>query len=71
MYGWTIVCHLFPLIIMYLGFSSFTSNPFASGEAYNAIKDFVMSPFDLPIMICHQQMQVTGQSYCTDEQLQR
>jgi len=56
---------------MYLGFSSFTSNPFASGEAYNAIKDFVMSPFDLPIMICHQQMQVTGQSYCTDEQLQR
>jgi hypothetical protein len=48
---------------MCLGFSSFTSNPFASGAVCNAIKDFVMPSFDLPIMICHQQMQVTGQLY--------
>jgi hypothetical protein len=52
MYGLTIVCRWFPLTIMYLGFSSFTSNPFASEAVCNAIKDFFMSSFDLPVMTC-------------------
>ena len=63
MYDWTIVCLLFPLTIMYLVFSSFSFNPFASGAVCYATRDLFTSPFIYQLCLCHQQMHVTVQMY--------